>query len=274
MNKLRDNFVGWQAMAERARSMPNKTIICSTHGAYEAAHYWAGNKIVPYGCPECKKINDATRVEDERQEQAQREAEAKRRKLEKLLEQSNVPVRFAGRTLQNYKVVNDDAAAALKAAREYADSFEQNLENGKSMIFTGKVGTGKTHLAIGIAHEIMKRDFFPLFMSVAAAIRHVKKSWRRDADRSDGEFIGDLVAPDLLILDEAGVQFGSDTEKLIIFDILNQRYEQVKPTIVLSNLSLVGITECLGERVIDRLREGGGVVQRFEWSSYRSIASM
>jgi DNA replication protein DnaC len=78
-----------------------------------------------------------------------------------------------------------------------------------------------------------------------------------------------MVFPDLLILDEVGVQFGSDTEKLLLFDVLNERYEQRKPTLLLSNLALDGVKAFLGERIYDRLREDGAEAVVFDWDSWR-----
>lgn len=66
-----------------------------------------------------------------------------------------------------------------------------------------------------------------------------------------------------------GVQFGSDFERNTMFDVLNERYERRKPTLFLSNLTKAEVTEFLGERVMDRLREDGGQVIPFTWESYR-----
>ena len=81
-----------------------------------------------------------------------------------------------------------------------------------------------------------------------------------------------LCSPDLLILDEVGVQFGSDAEKLILFEIINTRYQDMKPTILISNLTLVELGKYIGERVVDRMREGGGAILSFDWDSYRGAA--
>lgn len=80
------------------------------------------------------------------------------------------------------------------------------------------------------------------------AIRRVKDTWSRDSRESETDAIAALVFPDLLILDEVGVQFGSDTEKLILFDVLNERYEKRRPTLMLSNLGLDDVRAFLGER--------------------------
>jgi len=74
---------------------------------------------------------------------------------------------------------------------------------------------------------------------------------------------------DLLVLDEVGVQFGTETENLVLFRILNRRYEDMKPTILVSNVEIGKLTEFVGERVIDRLCEGGGGILEFTWESAR-----
>lgn len=180
-----------------------------------------------------------------------------------------IPPRFSTRTLSNYEPQCDKSTAALRTATHYAESFPTVLQNGQSLIFVGNVGSGKTHLASGIAHEVLSQGYSALFSTVLSAVRTVKDTYRRDSAKTESEAIMDLVRPDLLVLDEVGVQFGSDTEKLILFEIINGRYEHMRPTILLSNLDIKGLAEYLGERVMDRLREGGGKMVAFDWASYR-----
>jgi DNA replication protein DnaC len=61
---------------------------------------------------------------------------------------------------------------------------------------------------------------------------------------------------DLLILDEFGIQIGSEHEKMLLFRIINKRYENLKPTILISNLSPAEIKN-FEERIFDRLKENG-----------------
>ena len=108
-----------------------------------------------------------------------------------------------------------------------------------------------------------------LFLTVMRAVRRVKDTWGRSSTQSESEAIASLVFPDLLILDEVGVQFGSDAERLILFDVLNERYEKRRPTLLLSNLNIDEVKAYLGERVFDRLREDGGEAIVFDWASWR-----
>lgn len=140
---------------------------------------------------------------------------------------------------------------------------------GACLIFCGDIGTGKTHLSIGIAHAVLEQGGQAVFTSVRGAVAAVKATWEHGAEKTEPQVLRELVSPDLLILDEVGVQFGSDTEKLIMFDIINGRYEARRPTIIISNLALGELEKFLGARAVDRLREGGGKVVVFDWESYR-----
>ena len=111
-----------------------------------------------------------------------------------------------------------------------------------------------------------------LFITVQRAIRRVRDTWSRDSAETESQAIGTLVFPDLLILDEVGVQTGSEFEKNLIFDILNERYEKRRPSLLLSNLELADVRAYLGERVFDRLREDGGMAVPFDWASHRGKA--
>lgn len=69
------------------------------------------------------------------------------------------------------------------------------------------------------------------------------------------------------------MQFGSEAEKLILFEIINTRYEKMRPTILISNLPKDELSAFIGERVIDRMNDGGGCTLAFTWDSYRSRAA-
>lgn len=194
------------------------------------------------------------------------------RRADDLLKKAAIPPRFADRRLETFVPHAEGPAKALQIAAEYADGFEDVLKTGRSLILCGGVGAGKTHLAVGIAHRVIAMNWVAVFTSVLGAIRTVKDTYAKGSQLTEAQAVENLTKPDLLILDEVGVQFGSDTEKMILFEIINGRYERLRPTIVISNLAKDALAEYLGERVIDRLREGGGRMVIFDWPSYRRIA--
>lgn len=116
---------------------------------------------------------------------------------------------------------------------------------------------------------LLRKGATVYYSTVQRAMRRIKDTWNRDSAELEGDAIRAMTGPDLLILDEIGVQFGSDTEKNLTFDLLNERYERLKPTLLLSNLAKEDVARFLGERVMDRLREDGGRVITFDWESHR-----
>jgi DNA replication protein DnaC len=236
---------------------------CEKHGEYIASCF----RNVWSMCEKCKDdIDREKEVERSRLEKEERKATLWKQRLGR----AAIPERFTDRTLENYIATCEQSKNALSIAKTYADNFKTVLELGSSLSFLGNVGTGKTHLAIGIANEILKQGKQPVFISVMKAIRSIKETYSRDVKTTEDEAIQRFIEPDLLILDEVGVQFGSETEKLYLFEIINGRYERRKPTILISNLDKLEFEKFIGVRVMDRLREGGGKMIAFNWKSYRS----
>lgn len=247
------------------RDLETQDLSCEKHGLYKSRHVFG--KIWTR-CGACEK--DAT-------EQKLREAEieaAERRKqtVDLILRRSGIPPRFAGRTFDTYKAGDERQMRVLNICKAYASKFDDRLSQGGGLVMCGMPGTGKTHLACAIANEIAGRGRTSMFVSAVAAVRRVKQTYSRASEETESGAIARFSVPELLIIDEVGVQFGSDTEKMILFEIINTRYEQMMPTILISNLTKDELSTFVGERVMDRMAEGGGVVLAFDWKSARSEA--
>lgn len=241
---------------------------CVQHGPYVSS-FWSLGGGFWTDCPACEKQR-----RDQEQLESARQVEHNRvqARMKNALQRAAIPPRFADRRFESFEPHCEGAAHALAAMQGYATGFADTLAAGRCMLLVGTVGAGKTHLAAATAHCVIEKGYSAVFASVIGAVRSVKETYRRDSDRTERDAIDALIEPDLLILDEVGVQFGSDAEKLILFEIINGRYESVKPTILLSNLDIEGLKAFLGERVMDRLREGGGKMIVFDWASYRRQA--
>jgi len=216
-------------------------------------------------CPQCSEERQAEEV----RRKAEQEAEYRRSRTEHLLAHSGIPLRFMDRTFDGYRASGPGQRFALNVCRRYADSWPDQWEKGGSLVLTGGPGTGKTHLACAIGRQVIQQHLAQVaFNTVLGMVRSIKDTYRRDSERSEQEAINALVAPRLLILDEVGVQIGSDHEKMLVFEVLNARYEELRPTILLSNLAADDLEQFIGQRVMDRYRECGVVVP-FDWQSYR-----
>lgn len=252
-----------KSFSELINNMPVRFTNCDKHGKFESRNYLGR---VWSRCPACGK-EESDRLKAAQEAESQK---ARRVAWEAKLNAANVPERFMTRTLETFVAQTPEQTQALEFAINYAANFSDVIKTGKCALFLGKPGTGKTHLAIGIGLRIIATENRTvLFLTVMRLIRRVKDSWAKGSQETESQAIAALTYPDLLIIDEVGVQFGSDFERNIMFDVLNERYEKRRPTIILSNLSKDELIGYLGERVFDRMREDGGKLIVFNWESYR-----
>ena len=241
---------------------------CETHGAYEQKVFSLLGKELKSGCPECGR---AIREKSEAVELANKAMEL-RTAMERKLGAALIPKRFAGKTLDGYFATTAEQRKALNTCRRYAAELSQISESGRCLLLLGKPGTGKTHLSVGIANEIMaKSSATAVYRTIGSVLQAIRATYDRTNEQSESQILSSLIGPSLLILDEIGVskEKPSDFELTTLFAIINGRYEEMRPTVIVSNLDGQSLPAAIGERCIDRLREGGVIVIPFEWESQR-----
>lgn len=242
--------------------------VCEKHGKYIEKGIQRSTSKTPvwFGCPTCdddlKKAEKLEKIEQERKLQAH--------KLEVILNRSCLPRRFIGKTFETYHAQTPEQNRAFNVAFEYANEFKSHSKNGTGLIFLGQPGTGKSHLAAAIIQKIMPQ-YQGLYATVSDCIRLVRETWRRDSEHSENQVLGRFIYTDLLVLDEVGKQYGSDGEQNILFDVIDGRYRERMPTIIMGNIKASELSVYLGERLADRLRETSTAIS-FEWPSYRPQA--
>jgi DNA replication protein DnaC len=244
------------------QQQPPRQEVCDKHGAFESKNLF---RNVWTRCPICSKERDeAIRAEAEAEKARERE-----RKHREALHYSAIPARFIGRTFDNYRATTNEQRQALTVARDYSENFDRYAAKGQGLVFMGKPGTGKSHLAAAILQVHMQRNV--RYMTCLDLIRAIRETWRRDSERSERKVLDIIRGLELLVLDEVGAQYGTEGEQTILFDVLDMRYRDLTPTVILSNQHADGLKAYLGERTFDRLRETSQVVQ-FLWDSHRPQA--
>ena len=249
--------------AEADQNDEERSETCAQHGEFAAQRLsFLGKQYGWTRCPGCDNaIQEKARAREER------------RRIERAasrIEHANIPVRFRVKTLETFQVETQEQRIGLALARGYVTDFDSNLEAGRCLVFCGGVGTGKTHLACGIALALIANKRGVQYLPVRDLIRNLRDTWRRNSGTTETELLRQLRDLHLLVLDEAGAQFGTDAEKIQLFDVINARYSARRPTLVVSNLDLNGLRKHLGERVLDRLRENDGRMLVFTGTSWRS----
>lgn len=246
---------------------------CPVHGTVDGAEVeqFDGSYLVRT-CRRCQweAMNTAdTKSDAHTQALARRKATA----LNELLIGSGITPRFAECTLENYRTSNADMSSALIVCQAYADQFEENYRAGRGLLLTGNLGTGKTHLATGIVQQVIRQlGAMAVIVSAAEIIRIAKGTMVRNAGYTERDVIAELAGFDLLVIDEVGAQKGSDYELGVLHEVIDRRYQLVRPTVAISNLPASSLGQFIGDRALDRLRQNGGQAVGFSWSSMRATA--
>jgi len=250
--------------AEKIGDKLSRESICETHGEYlESGHVFFEGKIIWTGCSVCSK----TKADADEKIRLDIQDQAKQQKIEARLSQAGIPMRFRNRNFDNFIASTSDQERALVVSKSFADHFPEHVATGGSLIFSGRAGTGKSHLALAIAQAVMPK-YTAMYINALDAVRMIRDTWRKGSIQSETDVLNSLGSIDLLVIDEVGVQNGTDNEQMLMFDIINRRYRDMKPTIFLTNLGTKGFSDYVTERSFDRLKESGTWVT-FNWDSHR-----
>jgi DNA replication protein DnaC len=185
---------------------------------------------------------------------------------------AGITPRFADATFDGYVTETDQQRKALAKCRDYAEQFPSHFRAGRSLLLTGNVGCGKTHLASAIVRTVVADQCRALIIPASDIISIARASMVPGSGYTDRDVVLHLGGLDLLAIDEVGCQKGSEYELGLLHAIIDRRYQAVLPTVLISNLGVDGLKSYIGDRALDRLRQNGGMAVGFTWSSMRAAA--
>jgi DNA replication protein DnaC len=164
---------------------------------------------------------------------------------------------------------NFEAAADLDARLIKELSGCEYIEKTRNVIFMGKSGTGKTHLATGLGMEACKQGIRTRFVTGCGLANELIEA--RD-EKLLGRVVKRYAGYGLLIIDELGyVPFSKEGAQLI-FQILAERHER-KPVMITTNMGFGDWTQIFGDpsmtaALLDRITHKAHVIN-CSWESYR-----
>lgn len=239
--------------------------LCAAH-PQELAGSDDGGETLSF-CATCSE--EKQREQDLIQQKEQREAR-KAKAIADRVAACRIPDRFADKTFWDYSPSSAGQRSNLEKCQAYAENFDTHYADGRCLILSGTVGTGKTHLAIAILKDaVEKQGYAGKYWTVNGLLQVIRSSYEKDSGFSESNVISSVTDTHLLVLDEVGATKQSEFEMATLFNIINSRYEWKLPTIIISNLGPKQIGEAIGERCFDRLREGGGECLVFQGESNR-----
>jgi DNA replication protein DnaC len=146
------------------------------------------------------------------------------------------------------------------------------VTDGRSAIFAGKPGRGKTHLAVALAYRAIQNGFDAYFTTAATLIDDLSAAFRAGAL---AEALPTYVHPAVLVVDEVGyLTYGTDAANML-FHVVNERHRRKRAMIFTTNKPLkawggVLHDEDLAQAIIDRVLERGRLY-RLDGPSIRTL---
>lgn len=245
---------------------------CPVHGQVDMTEIeQLDGSLLARGCKRCawEALHTAPRdSEAHTLANAQRKAE----NVMTSLIAAGITPRFAGATFDSYQAETEPQRKALAKCRIYAEQFPENFRAGRSLLLTGNVGCGKTHLASAIVRTVVADGAEALIIPAGDIVSIARASMVPGSGYTDRDVVVHLGGLNLLVIDEVGCQKGSEYELGLLHSIIDRRYQAVLPTVVISNLNAEGLKSYIGDRALDRLRQNGGQQVGFTWSSMRAVA--
>ena len=259
MENLKQSLVTDTGIMEPGDYLDKEKLVCcgKCHTRRQTRKYVkliGRDKVFPINC-RCR----AEKQKREDEERAKREHRALVDRLQDTCFNHN-------KALRNCTFENAAAAPpkALKLAKDYAEHWPEMYRDNIGYLFWGNVGNGKTYLAACIANAVMEQEGRVLmrnmgyFLNSSFANREV--------------LLKSLCDYDLLILDDFGMERGTEYGLEMVFAVIDARYASKKPTIITTNLSLDALHNPKTQdyrRIYDRVLEMCSPV-KFEGESIRA----
>ncbi len=188
---------------------------------------------------------------------------------ERRIAAARIPQRYRDCTLDAYEIYHGadrSLAEALQTARKFVDAYPVDTAH-KGLLFTGSIGVGKTHLAVGVLQRLVReRGVRGLFCDYRELLKNIQNSYNPQVNVTELELLKPVFAAEVLVLDDLGAQKPSEWLWDNVALILNTRYNDKMSTIITTNYSdlpaaagalndveRAGREQTLGDRIGDRM---------------------
>ncbi len=161
---------------------------------------------------------------------------------------------FTDWAMQHWTFENDQGQnPQMQLAQRYVNHWPEMREKNVGLLLWGSVGTGKSYMAGSIANALMEQEVAVCMTNFARIMNELNSTF---AGRN--EVVDRLCSYPLLVIDDFGMERGTEYALEQIYNIIDSRYRSRRPLIVTTNLTLTELKNpqdtahaCIYDRLLE-----------------------
>lgn len=149
----------------------------------------------------------------------------------RLFSDARIGRRYLNATFDTFSARSPGQKMALALCRQWVASFPTQQ---KGLLLHGRVGTGKTHLAVSAFRELTLRYGVACrFVDYGNLLMDLRRAYEQET--GENPLMAPLVEVDVLLIDELGKGKGTEWEDSILDDLVSRRYNGARLTLFTTN---------------------------------------
>ncbi len=174
-------------------------------------------------------------------------------KVKRLWRNSGINTDDLEKSFKNFETWNEVSTKMKDTATNYFLRFEEiKAERVNSILLCGNPGSGKTHIALALANNFLKKDIRVVYMPYRDIVTSLKQNM------IDEEYYKKTLSKyqtcEVLLLDDLYKGKVNETDVNIMFELINYRYLNRLPIIVSTEFTverLLAFDEAIGSRLYE-----------------------
>lgn len=177
---------------------------------------------------------------------------------ERFAQVAAIPLRFTNASLSDFVAFDDVQQNAFMQICKWAIEVKEG--DAPWLLLSGTWGTGKSHLACAALNSLRDAKGLEVrFVACIDLVKAVQGTYKSKDGISEAQIVADLARIDVLCLDDVAA-VPSAFEAKLLTQILDARYRNDLPTLIVTNLGINKFDEYVGHLVASRIRECADIV--------------
>lgn len=222
----------------------------------------------------CNKCRDTGWILIDKKDTASLAISCECREMEKLKNQwkaAGINPEKSKQTFGNFEVWNECSRKAKDTAIAYFKDFDNIFNCRKnSIMICGQVGSGKTHLSVALALNLLNKKIKIVYMPYRDIITKIKQKMLDDMYYK--RLVSKYQTCEVLLIDDLFKGKINETDMNIVFEILNYRYLNHLPIIISTEFTverLLNFDEAIGSRIYEMCKDYIVEINRGKENNYR-----